>query len=215
MFFNDVSPLLKYPVTELRKKTSFIFQTLIAFITYSIPKMIRKFLLLPYLLSICCICFAQTSMRPVSLLDGNVTLQLPGTLPPFQQGTSRMLWKTAYPVTAISLTNNGENFLEYAYTDKRVDDNSIPAFTDELLSTFPVHKKYTKIVDDGIYLENGKNIGYLKVILKEKGDLQFHYFFYLSVDDRLLIFHFATPIKLRKAWEASIDAAAQSIKINQ
>lgn len=175
--------------------------------------MIRKFSMFTFLIAICSVCFAQTNMHPVSILNGKVMFQLSETLPAFQKDALRLLWKTQYPITEISLNNSGETFLEYAYTDKSIDDNNISAFTDEILTTFSEKKKYTKIDDDGIYLEDGKNIGYLKVISKEKGDHTFHYFFYLSVNDRLLLFHFATPARQQKAWETSMEATARSIKI--
>lgn len=105
--------------------------------------------------------------------------------------------------------------INYDQEPETVTDNDIPTYTDSTLKTLKKLNKSFKYIDDGIYLQNGKNIGYIKYSYKENGKKYFEYLFYISVDDSPVAFAFSCPLKERNQWEATLDAVANSIRVIQ
>ncbi|RYD72705.1 MAG: hypothetical protein EOP53_21445 [Sphingobacteriales bacterium] len=95
----------------------------------------------------------------------------------------------------------------------KISDNDIPDWTDKQLSIIK-KDSLSSYIDDGIFLQDGKNIGFIKTSRKQKkGPDSFHLLFYISVDDKLLQFHFTCPLNSRKKWESIADAIANSLRI--
>ena len=103
--------------------------------------------------------------------------------------------------------------LSFSMGDENITDNEIPAFTDDRLNLAKVQDESFKYIDDGIPLQDGKNIGYLKFSTKEGKIKFFHYTFFISVDAKPLVFSFRCDSKQRKRWEAEIDNIANSLRI--
>ena len=103
--------------------------------------------------------------------------------------------------------------LAYNFTSSAIDDNGIPAFTDKMLAVLKTNRKDIEFIDDGILLQEGKNIGYIKFISQAKDQKVFNYMFYISMDNRLLLFTFNCISKLRKKWEAKADEMVASLRL--
>jgi hypothetical protein len=70
-----------------------------------------------------------------------------------------------------------------------------------------------KLLDDGILLQGGKNIGYIKFSLRGAAQKLFNYMFYISIGDELLLFSIEYPRKLRKSWEPTAERMATSLRV--
>lgn len=116
------------------------------------------------------------------------------------------------PSWAISYENE-KVVLTSTHTVRPVDDNGIPAFTDQLIAMIKEKTTEAKIVDDGILLQDGKNIGYIKFYSKEKGQKKYNYLFYASAGNRLVLFSFSCPQKIRKSWESVAEKIAGSLRV--
>ncbi len=117
------------------------------------------------------------------------------------------------PVWAITYEND-KVVLTATSTTRAVDDNGIPGFTDQLISIVKEQKKEVKMLDDGILLQDGKNIGYIKFYSKDTDQKKYNYLFYISAGDQLVLFSFSCPKKLRKSWETVAEEIAASLRVS-
>ncbi len=157
------------------------------------------------------IAFPQVEMVKTSALDGRVELLIPKNFKPAKQTD-----KTTVENEVTLADESGKVNLTYSLSDKGeapISDNDIPAYTDVLLSEMKKNKMGYKQMEDGIHLQDGKNIGYIKFIFKSSGEKLFTYLFYISVEDRVLSFAFTSPAKQRKQWEQVADTIANSLRV--
>ena len=176
--------------------------------------MIKRILLVICVWGFCMHGFSQIELLKISLLDNKVTILAPKG---FTKMTEEML-ALKYPVSAnkpqwVLTDKDGAVNLAYHYTSTAMDDNGIPAFTDEMLALLKTNRKDIEFIDDGILLEDGKNIGYIKFTSQAEDQKNFNFLFYISIDNRLLLFTFNCISKLRKKWEASADKMAGSLRL--
>ena len=158
--------------------------------------------------------YSQIILEKISLLDNKVTILAPKS---FTKMTEEML-AIKYPAGAnkpqwVLTDEDGTVNLAYNYTNSAIDDNGIPAFTDQMLAVLKTNREDIKFIDDGILLKEGKNIGYIKFISQAKDQKVFNYMFYISLDNRLLLFSFNCIEKLRKKWEVKADEMAASLRL--
>ena len=161
--------------------------------------------------------FCQQTLESKSLFDGKLEILVPKG---FKNDVDSNLIFT-YPLIASIASyhfSNDNKMVNLAclWTERAMDDNGIPGFTDELLTSLNKLKKGIKlrILEDGILLQDGKNIGFVKHTTS-KGKWGFHYIFYTSFKDRLLIFEFNCPKQSRLAWEQTIEQIANSLRVKQ
>jgi hypothetical protein len=94
-----------------------------------------------------------------------------------------------------------------------VSDNDIPQWTDKQLSAHKIDRRF-EYIDDGIFLQDGKNIGYIKYKTDEEDSLDtYTLLFFMSVDGKLFQAQFNCPYKTRKRWEPIADEIANSLRI--
>ncbi len=93
-------------------------------------------------------------------------------------------------------------------------DNDVPEWTDKILNNVRQNPAFFYI-DDGIFLQNGKNIGYIKYSeLHTNDDVDnYHLLFFMSVNGKLAQFDFFCPSKSRKKWEPIGDSIANSLRV--
>jgi len=159
-------------------------------------------------------CFSQIVLENISVLDNKIALLAPKG---FTQMTDEMV-AVKYPNNAnkpnwVLSDEDGKVNLAYSFTKTELDDNGIPGFTDELITGLKANRKDIRFIDDGILLQDGKNIGYIKFISQAKDQKVFNYFFYISVDNRLLLFNFNCINKWRDKWETKAEEIANSIRV--
>jgi len=163
--------------------------------------------LIVFIYSLANIVFAQTDLKKWVIASGKVEIMVP------ENCTINSDEKTvAFSQDAIKSPGS---ILSFSMGDENISDNEIPAFTDDRLKLAQLHDESFKYIDDGIHLQDGKNIGYIKFSTKEGKTKYFHYTFFISVDAKPLLFKFSCPFKQRKRWEAAVDNVANSLRIIQ
>jgi hypothetical protein len=158
--------------------------------------------------------FSQIILEKILLLDNKIEILAPKG---FIKMTDDMLL-VKYPNTAnkpnfVLTDESGTVNLLYTYTTTTMDDNGIPGYADELIKGLTSNRKDILIIDDGILLQDGKNIGYIKFISQAKDQKVFNDIFYISLDNRLLLFSFNCIQKWRDEWEQKADEIANSIRV--
>ncbi len=91
-------------------------------------------------------------------------------------------------------------------------DNEIHEWADKQLSILKIHPNFVYL-DDGNFLQGGKNIGYIKFILKQPASNRYYLLFFASIDDRPALFRFSCPAKLQRKWEPIADEIANSLRV--
>lgn len=94
-----------------------------------------------------------------------------------------------------------------------LDDNGIPGYADQQLKELGALTGI-KPVDDGIFLQDGKNIGYVKYLNVANDPPLYQLNFFISVHGRLLYGQFTCPISVRNKWEAEADKIANSLRVD-
>jgi hypothetical protein len=164
-------------------------------------------------ISFCLQCFAQNEVEKINL-DDKLEIFVPKGFTAFRMDKlhSRYPGVLRSPIFMISY-DDGKVLASGTHTEQKVDDNGIPAFTDKLIAELKTSVKDFKLLDDGIILKDGKNIGYIKFISQVKDQKTFNYMFYISLEERLVLFSFDCPKKLRKKWEAKAEEMAASLHL--
>ncbi len=103
--------------------------------------------------------------------------------------------------------------MAYNYSPIAMDDNHIPGYADILMKGLRADRKDIQFIDDGVLLQDGKNIGYIKFMSDAREKKVFNFAFYISHNDRLLIFNFICLEQLRTTWEAKAEEIANSIRV--
>jgi hypothetical protein len=155
--------------------------------------------------------FSQILLERTSLLENQIEMLIPTGFSQLSKEMIAIKYPTDTPNWAITDKNAKVN-LTYTYTQLFMDDNSIPGYSDELLTKIRTNLKNIEYIDDGILLQDGKNIGYIKFISQAKNEKIFNYFFYISLNNRLLLFNFTCTNKWRDKWEVKAEEIANSIR---
>ena len=172
------------------------------------------------LLALCCIgyntMFGQISTVKTTVANGLVSLQTPTIFHLMRNPeTKKFLSNAVYmPEWGIEDDLEQENLL-YSFTQNESSDNDIPATFDQLYQELKSTYKKLKIIDDGIHLTDNRNVGYIVFSGNLNNKKKEGYLFYLSVQNRLLVFAFLRDKKMTKEWKTTLEGMAKSIKVNE
>ncbi len=162
--------------------------------------------------------FSQMGKTRVVAIDELVTLALPASFKKlFNDGVNRTnpkgngifvneneLIKITYDLSAV-----------YDPGGVDVGDNDVHEWADKQLTALKQDARF-EYVDDGNFLQEGKNIGYIKFIINEPaGPDSFHLLFFTSIKDKLAQFKFSCPAKLQKKWESAAETIANSLRLQE
>jgi len=154
-----------------------------------------------------CLPFAgfSQSIKKVSLFNNQVEISLPVEfeISDDLEGENKLLFTDKGHTIKFSLT----------WLNEDVTDNDIPGYTDLAITAVKKESASAKIYDDGISLNSGKNIGYIKYSYNTNRLSPFEYVFYGSLNDKLLTLYFSCKPEERSKWEKKIDAMVASLKI--
>jgi len=169
-------------------------------------------------LLVCCmfsgVTFAQVSTFKTTVAEGQVSLQIPTI---FQQidepENNNFVNNSLYtPNWGIINETDQQQFLS-SFTQQAISDNDIPGAFDQLYKELQSSYKKLKIIQDGIHLTDGRNIGYIVFSGNRNKEKKAGYLFYLSVQNRLLVFAFLADKKISKEWKSTLDAMAMSVTV--
>ncbi len=169
--------------------------------------------ILVFAVPFCFPAFSQAALEK-NILENKLEMLLPSGFTPITKEKNASPGPLVpYQPDWVITGDDGQIILSCFHTDQLVDDNGIPGFTDELITAVRTRGKDVKLLDDGILLEDGKNIGFIKFLSRENGKRTFHFMFYLSLQNRLLLFDLSGPKKLKKNWEGRGVEMAASIRL--
>lgn len=155
------------------------------------------------------IAFCQSDTKEVILFNQQLKLQLPQNFVLQERITNNSI------VDNIEYSDEKKTF-SFIITMSDVDgtDNDIPSITDRAITSVKETYSSKSILDDGISLNDGYNVGYLKYQVEKGKDKGFHYVFYASPKDKIISFYFTTSINDKELWDKKIDAVVASIRLN-
>lgn len=157
---------------------------------------------------------AQVLLEKMRIMDNKLEILVPkGFVLVTGQRTSAGSVASGFKPTWLLSGEDGRVRIGSTYGDSVVDDNGIPGYTDQLIRKVNLEWKKVEMLDDGILLQDGKNIGYIKFYSKDKRQKTFHYMFYMSLGDRPLLFHVTCDKKQKEKWETVVEQMAASIRL--
>ncbi|RYZ26838.1 MAG: hypothetical protein EOO10_14430 [Chitinophagaceae bacterium] len=156
--------------------------------------------------------FCQTNLDTISLLSDRVKLLAPVEL----KSMSDEMWTAKYqrrkrPLLVLS-DEDGEVNLLADMTQMAVSENQVTAFKDTQIQQLKKSRLDMVVIAEGIKTVNGKHVGYFKFSTQAVDQKVFNYYFFTSVDGKLLLFSFNSIEKLRKKWEQTADEIVSSLK---
>lgn len=157
--------------------------------------------------------FCQTKLDTISLLSSRVTLLAPVEL----KSMSDEMWSLKYqrrtrPILGLSDIDGEVNLLA-DMTQMAVSETQIAAFKDAQIQQLKKSRPDMEIIAEGVKTVNGKHVGYFKFLTQAIDQKVFNYYFFTSVDGKLLLFSFNSIEKLRKKWEPVADEIVGSLKL--
>jgi len=158
--------------------------------------------------------FAQISTVKTVVAEGQVSLQVPTVFQQIANPENNQFLNSSTYIPNWGIINETEQQqLLYSFTQYATNDNDIPLAFDELNKQLKSSYKRLKIIDDGIHLTDGRNIGYIVFSGNRNRNKKTGYLFYLSVKNRLLVFAFISNKKLDNEWKNTLDDMAKSITV--
>ena len=156
-------------------------------------------------------CFAllatgQNGTNKTELFDNKVVVNLPAELKSFEKIETSS-------GTEYNFLNAGKTArLKIASSSESLEDNDVPDHTDKAISTIKLISGAV-IIDDGISLNEGKNIGYFKFLTNNPNGRIFNLNFYGSLNDQLISGSFSCPEEQRGNWEKKMDVLIATLQI--
>lgn len=163
----------------------------------------------------CClpfICVSQKSFTQLSQLDGRLTLEAPKQLKviPFNSDA---------PVAGNFLTcgkysDSRHNILLTFYCSvDSLSDDDVPGHAELLIKMLQVKYPGLNVEDDGISLNEGKNISYIKYTRPVSDAKISGCLIYGSLDNKLSMLIIEYPSKALKTWSAAVDVMIASLRL--
>jgi hypothetical protein len=147
------------------------------------------------------------------LLDNKVQILAPKELSKMTDA----MWHLKYhnnPRPEVVLTDsNGEINLLIDVTQQPVAPYEIGKYKDFEVSDLKQKRKDVKILGEGIKKINGRTVGFIKFSSQASDQKVFNFFFFISVNGKIIFFSFNCIEKLQETWEKVADEILDSIKI--
>jgi len=164
-------------------------------------------LLLPFCVA------AQVKLEKRSLLDGRVELLVPTY---FKIMTPEMLSKK-YPSQnkpdLVLTDDDGTVNIVVSLLKQHVQESQIGDFKDFQLNSLKKMRPDSKFLEDGVKTTNGKSIGYFKFISTAIDQKVFNYYFFTSLDGRILLLTFNCTEKLLPEWSETAQTIVSSLTV--
>lgn len=159
-------------------------------------------------------CTAQIKAdKTISLFNNKVELKAPKEL---AEMTASM-WTLKYhdlPRPEMVLTDeNGEVNLLAELTKQPIADSQVVLYKDFRVSNLKKTRKDVSILGEGMKKVNGKNIGFIKFTSQASDQKIFNYYFFTTVNGKIMLLTFNCIEKLQPDWEKVADQMLNSIKI--
>lgn len=158
--------------------------------------------------------FGQIKLdQKISILDQKVELLLPKELSKMTED----MWKIKYgnlkqPILAFS-DKDGEVNLIGQMTNQNWEEKNLDEYKNFRIENLKKTRSDLQFLENGIKDISGKKVGFFKFMSQAIDSKVFNYYFFSIVDDKIIIFTFNCPEKLKGSWEKAGDEIVASLKI--
>lgn len=178
--------------------------------------MIKKIIISSVFVLLFLPCFSQAQIKLVrrSLLNGKVEISVPANFK--QMPTETIAAKYAHQgqhPDAVFNDAKAEVNLVVSQTGQPVTAGQIGQYKDFMISTLKHARPDAVWLDNGIKTINGKQVGYFKMMTAAADQKVFAYYFFTSLDGKVLLLTFNCTQKLLPKWKTTADAMVASLKV--
>ena len=151
--------------------------------------------------------------KTISLFNNKAEIKVPKELTEMTAG----MWTIKYhdlPRPELVLTDeNGEVNLLAELTKQPIADSQVVLYKDFRVSNLKKTRKDVTILGEGMKKIGGKNIGFIKFTSQASDQKIFNYYFFTSVNGKIMLLTFNCIEKLQPDWEKVADQMLNSIKV--
>ncbi|MEO5946488.1 MAG: hypothetical protein ABIP79_06695 [Chitinophagaceae bacterium] len=156
-------------------------------------------------------CFGQDSLVSKSFLNNKVRLLVPNTFNELSQETLAEKYPNPNLRPSIILTDKEEiSSIKIIQMPQEVSDTEVARYKSFHITNMK-KEKYLDWLGDGVKIINGRTIGFIKVIYTDRNT--FSYFFFTSMDGKLLLITYNCLDKLGPALEETTEKIINSLRI--
>ena len=156
---------------------------------------------------------AQSSLDTVSILNNKVKLLAPKEL----SSMTDEMWTLKYqkrtrPIMVLTDEDGLVNLIG-DMTQQPAREDQMASFKDTQIRLLKSKRPDLQLLSDGVKTINNKKVGYFKFLTQAIDQKIFNYYFFTTVDGKIILFTFNCVEKLRKEWELTADTIVGSLLI--
>ena len=156
---------------------------------------------------------AQIQLEKKSLLDNKIELLVPTN---FTVMTPEMLafkYHSANKPQIVFTNEDADVNLVVSLMPQPMQESQVGLFKDFQLATLKKSRPDAKFLSDGVKKINNKNVGYFKFISAAVDQNVFNYYFFTSLDGKVLLLSFNCTEKLLPKWEDAAESIVSSLRV--
>jgi hypothetical protein len=157
---------------------------------------------------------AQIKLERRSLLNGKIELLVPDYFKPMTAEMMSIKYPNPGQQPNLVLTDeNAEVNLVITLTHQPIGPGQMGQYKDFMISSLKRLHPDAEWLDNGVKTINGKQAGYFKLITAAVDQKVFVYYFFTSLDGKVLLFTFNCTQSLLPKWKTTADAMVASLEV--
>jgi hypothetical protein len=157
--------------------------------------------------------FSQGKLKNIALFDGKIELMVPEHMAEMSDEMWALKYRSRDRPAMVLTDDDGEVNLLASETAQSASENQMSAFVDFQMDQLKKQRPDLAMLDHGVRIVNGKNVGFFKFLSAATDQNVFNYYFFVIVDSKVVLFTFNCIQKLRKRWEDTADKMVASLKV--
>ena len=157
--------------------------------------------------------YSQIKLEKINLLDNKLEILIPKQL----SVMSEEMWTLKYKrnIRPILVLTDEEGEVNFLADDTQIasTENGIDSFKNFHINSMKEKRPDLEFLEDGIKTINGIKVGYFKFLSQAIDQKVFNYYFFIVIEEKIILFSFNCIEKLQSTWEKSADEIVSSIFI--
>lgn len=155
---------------------------------------------------------AQIKLAKQSFLKGKLELLIPADFKPMSQEMINAKYpnRTQQPDAVLTDADGTVNVI-ISYLPQHIEATQMTQFKDFQLNNLKKSRPDGEWQGDGVKKVNGKNVGYIKFMIKAVDQKVFNYMFFTNLDGRVLLMNFNCTETLLPDWKDAAESIVSSV----
>lgn len=187
--------------------------SLIPVVVSSVRMTKQKIIRLLVLLLLPVLGLSQGKLKSITLFDGRIELLVPKRMSEMSDEMWALKYRSRERPPMVLTDDDGEVNLLASGTAQQAGEDQMAAFVDFQMDQLKKQRSDLFILDHGVKIVNGKNVGFFKFHSTAADQKVFNYYFFIIVEGKVVLFTFNCIDRLRDDWEDTADQIVASLKV--